>query len=164
MKICSKCGIKKHESEFRRSCKEKDNLQWCCKQCQRNYYDKYYLKNRKIILLKNEQYYLNNKEERLKYLHKRYMNVRDENLKFLLSYLKTDKISCRKCGYSKCFAAIHGHHVDPNKKNSKSDALGTWLTLRPKTFQNKIIKNALIFLCANCHIELHSMDKVYKSQ
>lgn len=60
--------------------------------------------------------------------------------------------SCTLCGYSKCLAALHFHHVDPKLKSHQLDARHlsnlSW---------DSILKEALkcILVCGNCHAEIH---------
>ena len=59
---------------------------------------------------------------------------------------------CRVCGYSKCYSALHTHHVDPSTKEYKISRMRE----RPQSWA-KIeaeIKKCIL-LCANCHAEAH---------
>lgn len=47
MKVCTKCNIKKDDSEFGTD-KRYSKLRSFCKECDNNYYKEYYLKNRKL--------------------------------------------------------------------------------------------------------------------
>jgi len=56
---------------------------------------------------------------------------------------------CQICGYNKCNAALHFHHIDPQGKDfCISSALTSW-----KRIQRELDK--CILLCANCHYETH---------
>jgi len=59
MKVCSKCGIEKDDSEFGKLKKSKDGLRYNCKQC-RNEYRK---NNSDILKLKSKKWYYENKEK-----------------------------------------------------------------------------------------------------
>ncbi len=83
-------------------------------------------------------------------------NNRDKNIKWLLGYLGVEKISCKKCGYDKCFMAIDFHHTNETEKKSNKDIFARWVTRTPKFFQEKIRATEFEFLCKNCHTELHS--------
>lgn len=58
---------------------------------------------------------------------------------------------CKICGYSKCFAALEFHHIDPTQKNFEPSKAykKKWETLK-----KELDKCAL--LCANCHREVHA--------
>lgn len=62
---------------------------------------------------------------------------------------------CEKCGYCKCFAALHFHHRDGTGEKydwnakGKSGASLREIRAHPERFQ---------LLCANCHIETHLAD------
>ena len=66
---------------------------------------------------------------------------------------------CQKCGYDKCWRALHFHHIDPLKKEFNI------FEGRPGHFKVrnwdklKIEIDKCILLCANCHTELHFNDK-----
>jgi hypothetical protein len=78
------------------------------------------------------------------------------NLEWLKTYLKVNKICCQRCGYNKSFEAIDGHHKNPLEKKSKQDHFSYWILETPSNFKNKIINNDILFLCSNCHRELHA--------
>lgn len=80
-----------------------------------------------------------------------------ENLK--LKAIKYGGGECQKCGYDKCWRALHFHHVDPSKKSfgifeSRSGVkkVRNWEKL-------KLEINKCILLCSNCHTELHAQDE-----
>lgn len=58
---------------------------------------------------------------------------------------------CSICGYNKCLAALHFHHIDPQtKKYSPSHVIGRWSFERVKEELDKCI-----LVCSNCHAEIH---------
>jgi hypothetical protein len=60
---------------------------------------------------------------------------------------------CQFCGYNKCQAALHFHHVDPTTKNfGISDAISDGYS--KEEIEAEIKKCVLI--CANCHVEIHT--------
>ena len=83
-----------------------------------------------------------------------------QNMKWLCEYLRVDKISCQRCGYSENFGSIDAHHGDPSVKESNMDSLSRWLWRPLKTFVKKFIESKAIFLCANCHRSLR--DGIWK--
>ena len=59
---------------------------------------------------------------------------------------------CQFCGYNKCQAALHFHHVDPTTKNfGISEAISDGY---PKEEIEAEIKKCVL-ICANCHVEIH---------
>jgi predicted transcriptional regulator len=57
---------------------------------------------------------------------------------------------CVMCGYDKCSAALHFHHLDPAKKDFNISKL--------RTYSFEVLKKELVkccILCANCHAETH---------
>lgn len=57
---------------------------------------------------------------------------------------------CEICGYSKCFAALDFHHLDPSAKEFSLSA-GKFTSFA--RFKTELDKCQL--LCANCHREVH---------
>lgn len=62
---------------------------------------------------------------------------------------------CQKCGYDKCLAALHFHHLDPSTKEGKVSDM--FYTKNKKAAQEEAKKCQLI--CANCHAELHDNEE-----
>lgn len=55
---------------------------------------------------------------------------------------------CMICGYSKCFAALSFHHLNPKEKEF---TLGAY-----KSYRSTLIEAAkCILVCNNCHTEIH---------
>jgi hypothetical protein len=89
--------------------------------------------------------------------YKRNLNKKhkEQNIKWLLDYLMVEKVSCNRCGYNRDFGAIEGHHLNPEDKKSRVDSFGLWLLRAPKFFIEKVKTIPIMFLCGNCHKELH---------
>ena len=65
---------------------------------------------------------------------------------------------CVKCDYSKCFAALDFHHLDPTQKDfSISQNKGTKFTQRIRDELDKCI-----LVCCRCHREIHDDIKRQK--
>lgn len=62
---------------------------------------------------------------------------------------------CSICGYSKNYAALEFHHLDPTQKEFD------WKSLRLKNWDSiiKELKKCTL-LCRNCHAETHNPDSV----
>jgi hypothetical protein len=86
----------------------------------------------------------------------RHFKFRKKKVTYRKQWLKLlkglDLLTCKKCGYNKCFEAIDFHHIDPETKK--------WLVC--DLLDQKITKERVeevykcIPLCANCHRELHA--------
>ena len=78
-----------------------------------------------------------------------------ERKELIMSYILEvfPELKCQRCGYSKCFAALDFHHLDPKEKEYQ---IGDFFRSR----RNKSIVinelNKCVLLCANCHREEHS--------
>ena len=56
---------------------------------------------------------------------------------------------CQKCGYFKCLAALHFHHIDPSEKKE-------WLhSYYRSLLEVEAHPERFLLLCANCHAETH---------
>jgi transposase-like protein len=60
--------------------------------------------------------------------------------------------ACRLCGYDRCVAALHFHHVDPT---TKSFALGVTGVTRSLEVARAEARKCIV-LCANCHAEVEN--------
>ena len=86
---------------------------------------------------------------------KYYKNHRKE--KQLIRQILMHKLKingCAICGYDKCVAALHFHHVNPSDKNF-------CLCVHTMYYSNDRIVNEInkcILLCANCHAEIEHIE------
>lgn len=62
--------------------------------------------------------------------------------------------SCSNCGYDKCDSAIHFHHLDPAQKLFQVSNMHSYTGMDIE----KEIKKCIL-LCANCHAELHEINR-----
>ena len=60
--------------------------------------------------------------------------------------------ACRMCGYSRCLAALHFHHLDPGKKRFAMGREGVTRSLA----QMREEARGCALLCANCHAEVEA--------
>jgi hypothetical protein len=60
--------------------------------------------------------------------------------------------SCRMCGYSRCLAALHFHHLDPDQKRF---SMGREGVTRSLAVMREEAERCLL-LCANCHAEVEA--------
>lgn len=58
--------------------------------------------------------------------------------------------SCQLCGYNKCLASLHFHHVNPIEKKFKIS--------EKKKIDRELIEelDKCVLVCASCHGEIHS--------
>ena len=59
---------------------------------------------------------------------------------------------CRLCGYDRCVAALHFHHVDPETKSFSLAVTGVTRSLAAARAEAR----KCVVLCANCHAEVES--------
>lgn len=66
---------------------------------------------------------------------------------------------CCLCGYSKCYGALHAHHIDFNVKkfNISGAHSRSWNEIKQELSQ-------CILICSNCHSELHHNCISYNCQ
>jgi transposase len=60
--------------------------------------------------------------------------------------------SCRMCGYSRCLAALHFHHLDPGGKRFSMGREGVTRSLAVMREEAR----QCVLLCANCHAEVEA--------
>jgi transposase len=60
--------------------------------------------------------------------------------------------SCRMCGYSRCLAALHFHHLDPGTKRFAMGRDGVTRSLAEMREE----AGGCVLLCANCHAEVEA--------
>jgi transposase len=60
--------------------------------------------------------------------------------------------SCRICGYSRCLAALHFHHLDPGGKRFSMGREGVTRSLAAMREE----ATGCVLLCANCHAEVEA--------
>jgi hypothetical protein len=80
-----------------------------------------------------------------------------ENLK--IKAIKYGGGECRKCGYDKCWSALHFHHIDPKNKEFAIFECRPGYKKTRNWDKLKVEIDKCILLCANCHTELHSKDE-----
>lgn len=135
MKKCTTCSEKKDENDFslqRR--KMKNGESYFCRRSEcRNCYNDYMRR------------YLKNKES-----HKKLVKKSKIDRRKFISDLKL-KNGCKRCGYNKCSAALHFHHINKNEKDFEiSWAANKGISV--EKIQKEIDK--CIILCSNCHMEI----------
>ncbi len=96
--------------------------------------------------MKDKRTYSERKESNKASVSKR----RKQNKLVLVEY-KGGK--CELCGYSKCIAALEFHHKDPKQKSFNLN--GNTIGLK----KQKQEADKCLLLCANCHREVHEMER-----
>lgn len=125
--MCGKCKIEKSFSEFNK--KDKTRLQDKCRNCQKEYYKKYYQENSK----EKERILTNNKNKK-ELLYKQVAEIKESS-------------PCVDCGNYFPACCMDFDHIYDNKINNVSAMIGqlrSW-----KTISEEINKCELV--CANCH-------------
>lgn len=144
MKKCQ-CHVrpKTVKTHYRRVGSE-DGWQLHCKVCQAKYAKRYYQKNQKRLLGISRRWHQLHPE-------KTKANI-DQNRKAWMKILKNrGLVTCKLCGYDRCFAAIDLHHDEPDKKRFQ---IGLFLR-SPVTEERLKELDNITALCATCHRELH---------
>ena len=90
-KICSKCKEDKNICEYRARKDRKSGYRSECKLCEKIHSKKYYIDNRKNILLKKQKFYENNKTSELLRRKKNYNENRDRELLRMKKYREENK-------------------------------------------------------------------------
>jgi len=116
MKICTKCKLRKNETEFYRKGKSKRTNSFC-KKCFN------------------------------KYCSDRWVQKKLEAIEYLGG-------CCSICGYKKHYGALEFHHKDPTIKKFQWDKARK---LKKETIKKELDK--CILVCANCHREIHEMER-----
>jgi len=62
---------------------------------------------------------------------------------------------CQMCGYDKCMGALEFHHIRGNKEKGIHEILD-----KPNWEKLKKELKKCVLVCANCHREIHSRNKV----
>lgn len=135
MKICNKCKIEKDESEFAFRNKVKNILQGNCRSCKR--------------LIDNNDY---NREGRKTSIREANKRLRIKIRNFLEDYKKGKE--CIKCGDKRAYV-LDFHHL-LNKEFDIANSISRAIS------KERLIKeiNKCELLCANCHRELHYLEKL----
>lgn len=82
-----------------------------------------------------------------------YRNQQKRGLARKLKLIKMKGGECQLCGYKKCVAALHFHHLRDKvfQLDIRSCSNRTW-----KVLEEEVAK--CLLLCANCHAEVHHGD------
>lgn len=127
MKICTKCGIEKEDSEFYQDKRRKDGLTSTCKQCSNNI---------------SREWRIHNHEKFITYHRDRLQNGQD--------YVNSLKSPCIKCGEKRLYV-LQFHHINPENKVFELGSTGVFKS--KSRIKNEVDK--CVCLCANCHTEYH---------
>jgi len=174
-KVCTKCGKEKLLKKFYKNKRGKYGRRGSCKKCdiakgeqyrkdhveERKRYRKQYCKDNKDQLAAyNKQYRKDNKDQlaaQKKQYHK------DQRTQWL-EFMHADKLKCSVCGYSKCFAALDMHHLNPNDKEFIiSNFLRKAFTKENQQLLLREIGKCTV-LCCRCHREFHYNQRQLKQE
>ncbi len=154
VKICTRCGLEKSMSEFRKNRMNKDGLQRWCKICMKTYQAAYWQAHKEELDDCRKSYRADHKEEMANYqraylqtesgrtTHKRYRQNHSEKIKAHQAVhivtrngsLKRS-VFCETCGLP---TKTHGHHADYTK---------------PLEVE---------WLCRKCHVKVHNKRRKEK--
>jgi DUF4097 and DUF4098 domain-containing protein YvlB len=133
---CVHCKQMKTKDEFSWSNKNKEIRNNRCKECQKNYSKKHYIKNK------------NN------YLDNQRLN-RDRNKKFICDYLIEHP--CIDCG-EKNIIVLQFDHKNPLKKENYYNTISQGITDKWSINKLKLEIEKCDVRCANCHIKRHAKE------
>ena len=117
----------------------------------------YRKENPEVVMTYREKYYQHGGKEAIRRWYdsggkEKQIALKCRNREVWLVFLSSlNMISCRRCGYDKCFSAIDFHHIDPKKKEMN---IGNVLDKKIIDKRIEEVKKT-ITLCRNCHMELH---------
>lgn len=156
-KVCSKCGIEKPKSEFRKDSKSKDQLGYWCKECDREYKRQYYAIHRdKVNAVRRERYntdpeYKRKQDEaNLKAYHKHKAARLEQATMYkseLQEFVDSLKTPCKKCGETRKWL-IQFHHIEPEHKRFQIQSTHSKAKLLEEV-------KKCVCLCSSCHTEYH---------
>ena len=135
LKICSKCGIEKKQSEFYKHKRNKDGLESICISCKKEYMilnkdvikitkSKYYLKNKEI--LKSKKSKIKTKEYNSKYSKNNKEKIKEINKKYFENLSNDKKLSRRnntKKWISKNVDRVRKNKNEYKKRKFNSDII-----------------------------------------
>lgn len=134
-KKCGRCKQLKDILQFNKNPTKRDGLGCYCKECQKEYKDQHYRKNKELYFTRNKKY-------------------KQEKIQQFDDYKKT--LSCKTCGQNHS-ATLDFHHRDKEEKEINiCDAVHyqNWGIERVKKEIDKCD-----ILCANCHRILHYNER-----
>lgn len=140
MKTCAKCKQDKELSEFSFRYKNRNILQSVCKPCKREIDNNDYQREGRKISLRKAQ-----------------TTQRAKTKEFIDNYKRTHP--CVKCGESR-FYVLDFHHTGSNKSYNIGESKTKGKSIY--TVQEELDK--CILLCANCHRELHHLERLADNQ
>lgn len=112
----------------------------------------------------SRKYCSRNCANRAKHLKSTHLNgIKSKNGVAVVRYRQRRKLesikylggSCSLCGYDRCPDSLHFHHKDPSQKDFSMSSKG--LTRSWEHTKHELDK--CILLCANCHGEVHFLNK-----
>lgn len=140
----------------------KSERKFCSQSCAAIHNNKYY-KKRKLtntckgcgILCNSGKTYCNNTCYQIHRKRGKNPKVASNAVKNFIQRLKIKCVEykggcCEKCGYNRCIAALHFHHINPDVKEFNISGRSiSFERMRPEL-------DKCILVCANCHSEIHN--------
>lgn len=122
MKKCSKCKIEKSINDFSKDKNKKDGLQHRCKDCNKDYFKKYYINNKEHLLNKFCNYRICNKDNRKKYVLNNREKINKNRREYFKNRKKTDLIFKFKCNI-RTLIKNSFKRIDCQRKSNKSEKI-----------------------------------------
>lgn len=167
MKVCSKCGIEKDESEFYKHKTTKDKLEYGCKECRNQTKREWYNKpeNREKHRQVSREWLENpvNREKTRQNARRHNKNTSLFSTKLKYSIIKQVSDGCIICGFNRSMTAIDFHHIDQSLKDLAFGKTIHFLSgAKSEKNINKRINElqfefdkGIVPLCSNCHSMIH---------
>jgi hypothetical protein len=131
-KVCTKCGVEKHLTEFSKDNSNKDGLMIYCKCCRKAMKAVYYVNNREKLRADHKEYYKANRQSVLNQRKNYYINNKENESAKNAEYRKNNQDAIRSSKYKQQYGitlddfnnmrlaqnyccAICGKHEDDNK-------------------------------------------------
>ncbi|MDD4242893.1 MAG: hypothetical protein PHG08_01140 [Bacilli bacterium] len=117
MKVCSKCGIEKDESEFNKDSRHRDGLQSSCKKCTKDYYKS----NAEQIKEYQKEYQKSNAEQIKEYKKEYYKSNAEQKKEYQKEYKKSNAEQIKE--YQKEYYKSNAEQIlEKQKEYKKSNA------------------------------------------
>lgn len=141
MKKCSSCKIEKHIDEFSKDKNKKDGLQYKCKLCNKEYFNKYYDNNKNYLLNKFKDYRNSNKEKRKEYCKKNKEKINENRRQYFKKRKQADSFFKFNCNVRNLITNSFRRGANQFRKNAKSEyILGCTIEEFKKHIEKKFTK------------------------
>jgi len=144
-KVCPKCKIEKHKSEFHLKKKGEIKLAYCCKKCKQEIDNEYRLKNVDNLKIVKKNYYINNKEILNKKGKIYYLKNKSETDEYRKNYRMDAKNKQRKKELNRIYKLNNREKLNTlERKRNKTNALYKLKNTIRKSILKKIKQEGFI--------------------